>query len=213
MGYCSNMDIRSSSMLIFLNAMLLSLDYLYEYVIMTLLMFENNQRCPCAFTQWRYFRARCPCCASLSGKAHLVSSMRWGEWACAFCRNVSHVMLGHSDFSAPGCWLTILAVVGDLHLSLLGPHYGLRHLADGLLVSQVTMEEVAGARLLHDIRPREACHLAEAVVAVYDCTVLHPGIGYHKFPVCMELKCMCVHLTFLEAAVWWRIKPIRNQVD
>lgn len=61
--------------------------------------------------------------------------------------------------------------------------HGLGHLADGLGVGQVPVEEVAGAGLLHDVRPGEARHFAEAVVAVNDCTVLHPGVGDHKFPI------------------------------
>lgn len=85
-----------------------------------------------------------------------------------------------------GHLLTILSVVGDLYLALLRPQHSLCHLVDGLLVGQVTVEEVTGARFLHDVWSREACHLAEAIVAVYDCTVLCPGIGYHKFPVCLE---------------------------
>lgn len=63
---------------------------------------------------------------------------------------------------------------------------GLGHLADGLRVGQVPVQEVAGAGLLHDVRSGEARHLAEAVIAVYYCTVLYPGIGYHKFPIWME---------------------------
>lgn len=90
----------------------------------------------------------------------------------------------------PGHWLTILAVVGDLNLAFLGPHQSLGHLADGLFVRQVTVEEVTGARLLHDVWSWEAGHLTEAIIAVDDCTVLHPGIGYHKFPVCMKRKSM-----------------------
>lgn len=83
--------------------------------------------------------------------------------------------------------LTVLPVVGDLHLALLGPLHSLRHLADGLGVGQVAVEEVASAGLLHDVRPGEARHLAEAVVAVNDCTVLHPGVGDHKFPICVAI--------------------------
>lgn len=86
----------------------------------------------------------------------------------------------------PDQLLTILAVVGDLHLALLGPKHSLCHLVDGLFVCEVTVEEVTCARLLHDVWSREARHLAEAIIAVDDCTVLHPGISYHKFPVCMK---------------------------
>lgn len=50
------------------------------------------------------------------------------------------------------------------------------------------MEEVAGAWLLHDVWSGEAGHLTEAVVAVYDRTVLHPGVGYQEFPVCNGKK-------------------------
>lgn len=98
----------------------------------------------------------------------------------------------------PGHQLTILTVVGDLHLALLGPEHSLRHLADGVFVSQVTMEKVTGARLLHDVWSREACHFTEAVVAVYDRTVLHPGVGYDEFPVCKETK-KCIQRIFTAA--------------
>lgn len=84
--------------------------------------------------------------------------------------------------------LTVLPVVGDLHLALLGPQHGLGDLADGLLVGQVAVEEIAGAGLLHDVRSGEARHFAEAIVTVDDCTVLHSGIGYDKFPVCVKTK-------------------------
>lgn len=80
--------------------------------------------------------------------------------------------------------LTVLAVVGDLHFALLGAPQSLAHLVDGLLVRVLAVEEVAGARLLHDVRPGEAGHLAEAVVAVDDGTVFHPGVGYYEFTVC-----------------------------
>lgn len=84
--------------------------------------------------------------------------------------------------------LTVLPVVGDLHLALLGPEHGLGDLADGLFAGQVSVEEVAGAGLLHDVGSGEARHLTEAIVTVDDCTVLHSGIGYDKFPVCIETK-------------------------
>lgn len=86
--------------------------------------------------------------------------------------------------------LTVLPVVGDLHLALLGPEHGLGDLADGLYAGQVSVEEVAGAGLLHDVGSGEARHLTEAIVTVDDCTVLHSGIGYDKFPVCIEIKCV-----------------------
>lgn len=50
------------------------------------------------------------------------------------------------------------------------------------------MEEVTGAGLLHDVGSGEARHLAEAVVTVDDCTVLNSGIGYDKFPICINTK-------------------------
>lgn len=90
--------------------------------------------------------------------------------------------------------LTILPVVGDLHLALLGPQHGLGDLADGLFVGQVAVEEVAGAGLLHDVRSGEARHLAEAIVTVDDGTVLHPGISDDKFTVCIKKK-RCSRMT------------------
>lgn len=76
------------------------------------------------------------------------------------------------------------------------------------------MKEVTSARLLHDVWSGEARHLAKAVIAVYDCTVLHPGIGYHKFPVCRKRKGMLVcmaavaHLTL---RAWCQLTNKPNQ--
>lgn len=53
-------------------------------------------------------------------------------------------------------------------------------------VGELAVQEVTGARLLHDIWPGEAGHLAEAVVTVDDSAVLHPGIGYDEFLICGE---------------------------
>lgn len=50
------------------------------------------------------------------------------------------------------------------------------------------MQEVTGARLLHDVRPGEARHLAEAIVTVDNSTVLHPGIGYDELLICKGVK-------------------------
>lgn len=79
--------------------------------------------------------------------------------------------------------LTVLPVVVDLHFALFGPGHGLGNLADGFFVGQLSMKEVAGAGLLHDVRSGEAGHLTEAVVAVDDCTVFHSSIGYDKFAI------------------------------
>lgn len=89
---------------------------------------------------------------------------------------------GHiSNLSFRPTALTILAVVGDLHLSFLGAQKRLSHLGHRVPAGELAVQEVARARLLHDVRPGEARHLAEAVVAVDDRTVLHAGIGYDEF--------------------------------
>lgn len=80
--------------------------------------------------------------------------------------------------------LTVLAVVGDLHLALLGAQQRLGHLGHGVPAGALAVQEVAGARLLHDVRPGEARHLAEAVVAVDDGTVLHAGISDDELLIC-----------------------------
>lgn len=80
--------------------------------------------------------------------------------------------------------LTILAVVGDLHLALLRAQQRLGHLGHGVPVGELAVQEVTGARLLHDIWPGEAGHLAEAIVTVDDSAVLHPGIGYDELLIC-----------------------------
>lgn len=79
---------------------------------------------------------------------------------------------------------TILPVERDLHFPLLRAQKGLRYLRNGVPLGQLSVQEVARARLLHDVRPREARHLAEAVVAEDDGAVLHPGIGYDKLFIC-----------------------------
>lgn len=80
--------------------------------------------------------------------------------------------------------LTIFAVVGDLHLALLRAQQRLGHLGHRVPAGELAVQEVAGARLLHDVRPGEACHLAEAVITVDDSAVLHPSIGYDEFLIC-----------------------------
>lgn len=80
--------------------------------------------------------------------------------------------------------LTIFAVVGYLHLALLRAQQRLGHLGHRVSAGELAMQEVAGARLLHDVRPGEARHLAEAIVTVDDSAVLHAGIGYDEFLVC-----------------------------
>lgn len=79
--------------------------------------------------------------------------------------------------------LTIFAVVGDLHLALLRAQQGLGHLGHRVPAGELSVQEVTSARLLHDVRPGEARHLAEAVVTVDDSAVLHTGIGYEEFLV------------------------------
>ena len=74
-------------------------------------------------------------------------------------------------------------MVGDLHLALVGSEQSLGNLADGVAVGQLAVEEVTGHGPLHDVRPGEAGHLTEAIVAIDDRTVLHPGVGYHEFAV------------------------------
>lgn len=80
--------------------------------------------------------------------------------------------------------LTILAVVGDLHLALLWAQQRLGHLGHRVPAGELAVQEVAGARLLHDVRPGEARHFAEAVITVDNSTVLHPGISYDEFLIC-----------------------------
>lgn len=82
--------------------------------------------------------------------------------------------------------LTILAVVGDLHLAFLRAQKRLGHLGHSVPIGELAVQEVTSARLLHDVWPGEAGHLAEAIVAVDNSTVLHPGIGYDEFLICGE---------------------------
>lgn len=79
---------------------------------------------------------------------------------------------------------TVLAVIRDLHFAFLRAQQSLRYLRDGVPFGQLSMQEVAGARLLHDVRPGKARHFAEGVIAVDDSTVLDSCIGYDKSLVC-----------------------------
>lgn len=104
---------------------------------------------------------------------------------------MSHLVYkGHLSVAGPADWLTIFAMICDFHLALLWAHQSLGHLADGMCVSVIAVEEVTGAWLLHDIRSGIAGHLTEAVITVDDRTVLYPGIGYNKFPICKKTKTM-----------------------
>lgn len=76
--------------------------------------------------------------------------------------------------------LTFFGVVEDLHLTLLRSKQGLCQLGQGAFHGAGTNQELAGTGLLHDLRPGEAEHLAEALIAVDDATVLHLGIGNQK---------------------------------
>lgn len=82
-----------------------------------------------------------------------------------------------------GVVLTIFTVVSDLHLPFLRAKQCLGHLGDGVAFGELAMQEVAGAGFLHDVWSRVARHLAEAVIAVDDGTVGHPGICYDEFLV------------------------------
>lgn len=88
-----------------------------------------------------------------------------------------------SSHQAP---LTVFAVVEDLELALLGAEQGLGELRDGALGGVGAGEEVAGAGLLHHLHSGVTKHLAEAVVAVDDGTVLHLRVGDEELAVCRE---------------------------
>lgn len=83
----------------------------------------------------------------------------------------------------PSFALTFLSVVENLHLALLRAEQGLCQLSQGVLHSPRSHQELAGARLLHNFRPGEAKHLAEAFVAVDDATVLHLGVGDQELAI------------------------------
>lgn len=53
---------------------------------------------------------------------------------------------------------------------------------------ELAVQEVTSARLLHDVRPGKARHLAESIVTVDDSAVLHAGIGYDEFLVCEVIE-------------------------
>lgn len=74
-------------------------------------------------------------------------------------------------------------MVGDLHLALLRAQQSLGHLGHGMPTGELAVQEVTSARLLHDVRPGKARHLAKAIITVDDSAVLHTGIGYDEFLV------------------------------
>ena len=69
---------------------------------------------------------------------------------------------------------------------LLGAQQSLSQLAQGALHGARPHQEGTGAGLLHDLRPREAEHLAEAIVAVDDAAVLRLGVGDDELAVCAQ---------------------------
>lgn len=79
---------------------------------------------------------------------------------------------------------TFFGVVEDLHLALLGAQQGLGQLGQSTLHGPGSHQKLARAGLLHDLRPGEAEHLAEAFVAVDDPAVLDLGVGDEKLAVC-----------------------------
>lgn len=78
---------------------------------------------------------------------------------------------------------TFFRVVEDLHLALLGAQQSLGQLGRGALHGPGSHQELAGAGLLHDLRPREAEHLAEALIAVDDAAVLDLGVGDQELAI------------------------------
>lgn len=79
---------------------------------------------------------------------------------------------------------TVFSVKVDLHLPLLRPQEGLRHLGDSQSLGVRSIQEVARAWLLHDLSPGVATHVAEAIVTENDGAVLHSGVGYDKLATC-----------------------------
>lgn len=75
-------------------------------------------------------------------------------------------------------------MVRDLHLAFLGAQQGLGHLGHSMAAGELAVQEVTGTWPLHDIRPGEASHLTETVIAVDDSAVLHTGIGYDELLIC-----------------------------
>lgn len=79
---------------------------------------------------------------------------------------------------------TVFPVEGNFHLPLHRAQQRLCHLYCGELLGVRPIQEVAGARLLHDLGTRVAAHHAEAVVAEDDGAVLHAGIGDDELAIC-----------------------------
>lgn len=89
----------------------------------------------------------------------------------------------HRKASTFSSCCTFFRVVEDLHLALLGAQQGLGQLGQSTLHGPGPHQKLARARLLHDLRPGEAKHLAEAFVAVDDPAVLDLGVGDQKLAI------------------------------
>lgn len=50
------------------------------------------------------------------------------------------------------------------------------------------VQEVTGARFLHDLGPCVAAHVTEAIITEDDGTVLNPRVGYDKLSTCIRVK-------------------------
>lgn len=55
-----------------------------------------------------------------------------------------------------------------------------------------SVEKVTGAGLLHNVWSGETSHLAKAIVAVDNCTVLDSSIGNYEFLICKTNKIVVV---------------------
>lgn len=72
---------------------------------------------------------------------------------------------------------TFFGVQAHLHSPLLGSQQSFGHLGHRWPLGVWSVQEAAGARLLHHLSPQVAAHLAEGIVAEDDGAVLHLRVG------------------------------------
>lgn len=81
---------------------------------------------------------------------------------------------------------TFLGVQAHLHPPLLGSQQSFGHLGHRRPLGVRSVQEAAGARLLHHLSPQVAAHLAEGIVAEDDGAVLHLRVGDDELSIFWE---------------------------
>lgn len=83
---------------------------------------------------------------------------------------------------------TFFGVQAHLHSPLLGPQQSFGHLGHRRPLGVRSVQEAAGAWLLHHLGPQVAAHLTEGVIAEDDGAVLHLRVGDDELAIFGEEK-------------------------